>query len=95
MTIRWRPDTCGCVIDIEHGSNNFVDWVQKCQGHKDFDGQKLVDNCIIQCHKFQLKQDATKEDRQKNVLEKIAERKRIAEMGSVIKNNNVKRKSII
>jgi len=88
MTIRWTPDTCNCIVDLEQGTTKYVDWVQKCEGHKDLDGQKLVDGIIKQCKKFQIKEDYTKDDMNNNVIEKQKEKLRITKSGPVIKRRN-------
>lgn len=88
MTIRWTPDTCNCIVDLEQGTTKYVDWVQKCLVHKDLNGQKLVDGIINQCKKFQIKENYTKQDMKNNVIEKQNEKLKIAELGPVIKRVN-------
>ncbi len=92
MTIRYSPDTCGCVIDLEHGSEKFVDWVKKCPGHKDLDGQKLIDAIKTQCLKFQLQGEHTKEAVVANLKLKRDEK---ANMKAVVVNDKLIRKTIL
>jgi len=37
----WNPDTCHCRIEID-SNYNFIDWVQKCELHKNLNNQVLI-----------------------------------------------------
>lgn len=87
MTIRWKPDTCSCVIELEHGTLKYENWIQKCPGHADKDGQGLAD--VIFAHnrsfKISIADQKVKKKRNANVKAKRVEKNRIAKLGAVTK----------
>lgn len=70
--MRWKPDSCQCIIHIEMPKKTLVKVIQKCQLHKDKSGKKLFDAISSHNKKF-------------NTQEKIGERseeyKKIQKMG--------------
>lgn len=96
MTIRWRPDTCNCIIDMDPTTLDFADWVQKCPGHKEFDGQELLDNVKAQCLNFQISINDQKdpEKRNENFIAKRDEKLRISSLGSLVKNSKARRTTL-
>ena len=68
MTILWGSDCCLCIVEVEFiGVNvNFINWIRKCDIHKTFSGQILVDNVVTQCRKYQIVANATRTQKDTN-----------------------------
>lgn len=88
MTILWTPDTCLCIVEIEIVADNpiFINWIQKCQLHKNSSDQALVDQVAIQCRKYKIKKNSTKTENQENNRDKKIEYNKIKAMGAPVKH---------
>lgn len=88
MTIRWMPDTCDCIIDFEtKAPHKFIKWVQKCEGHKDFEGEELKEKVFEHNRSFQIsiEDQKNKKKRNQNMKLKREEKLRIKKLGRVTK----------
>jgi len=54
MVTEWHPDSCQCIIQYDD-KIKFVDYIQKCQLHKNHSGQKLLDEIHSHNKKYRLK----------------------------------------
>jgi len=77
----FSPDTCQCVIEIN--DETFIDYIRKCQIHKNFNSQILLDEVFKHNRSFQALTRA--EINIKKAL-KDTERKRILALGDPIRN---------
>ena len=41
--IRYRPDSCKCVIILDKDGDTFVNFESRCDNHKTTDGSKVLD----------------------------------------------------
>jgi len=78
----WSPDTCQCIIEINN--ETFIDYIQKCQIHKNFNDQDLLDRILF--HNRGFKANGTRIDIKNKQAEKATERKRILDIGDPIRN---------
>ena len=88
MTIQYTPDTCQCIILMNHDGITFENWVQKCFIHKDADGQKLMDDIFTHNKTFQINSNtSTVVDISTNMKSKSAEKARIQALGAITKRS--------
>jgi len=93
MTILWNSDCCQCILEMNVRAQSptfeYVDWIQKCFIHKDFDNQPLVNQAVNQCRFYQLTvQNPTAQEKLDNRNAKATERARILALGDPIVNTN-------
>ena len=80
----WSPDTCSCVITITCPFT-IVDWIKKCELHKNFDGTELLKEVLRHNNSFNLKFGSIKlTERQKTEvsIDKSNEKRRVRSMGN-------------
>jgi len=89
--ILWGSDCCQCrlIMEIRLPSPTFVfiDWIQKCDIHKGFDNQALLN--VVSAHNklFQLTlPNPTAQEKAQNQIDKRNERVRILALGDPVKN---------
>lgn len=91
----FSPDTCNCIVDIQRKGDTFefLEWINKCEIHKNFDAQQLLDEILIHNNaintKFgnkpnQIQMDQIKLDRRTEML-------RIRKIGPGDRNPSPKR----
>jgi len=49
--IKWKPDTCDCII-IYNQNINWVETIQTCRLHRQLRGQNLLNDVIAQNRRF-------------------------------------------
>lgn len=79
--IKWSPDSCLCQIIVDENFN-FVNWIQKCQEHKNQNGVGLLNSVHAHNKGFNQSQRTNAEMKQ----DKSTERSRIRNLGAPIKN---------
>jgi len=74
MAIRWNPDTCFCILDIDNGI--LVNVVQKCELHKAVNDRDIVSTVQTMNRTWNQKIPAnpTKEQVEKNTKAKYDEK---------------------
>lgn len=71
----WHPDSCQCIMMYDD-QQKYVDYLQKCQGHKHLTKQALLDEIISHNKQFRLKDQ---------IPARRIELKRIKALGNPIK----------
>ena len=74
MAVRWNPDTCFCILDIDNGVLTKV--VQKCELHKNVIDRSLVSE-VESMNRFwnqKIPAKPTKEQVEKNTKAKYDEK---------------------
>ncbi len=87
--MKYIPDTCLCIVEFDvnaRGNLVFTNWIQKCQLHKNFDGQDLVDRIQALNKTYEIQRNPTREQIKQNLANKRAEHKRIRDMGAPVKH---------
>lgn len=84
----WRPDTCDCIVRVELPDMIYVDWLQKCELHKDFTSQRLID--MVKAHNNGFNSrfgniDLSLQQKTDIGSDKRAERQRIRLIGSGVR----------
>jgi len=76
MTIRWNPDTCFCILDIDNGI--LVKVVQKCDLHKSVNDRDMVSTVETMNRFWNAKIPAkpTREQVEENTKAKEAEKQK-------------------
>jgi len=83
MATKYTPDTCNCVI-IYDKNDNFLATETKCQVHKNFNGQALLDKIVAHNQSFNLKfgRSPTKEQDKTIFADKRKEKNRIQRLAN-------------
>ena len=79
--VKWSPDSCLCQMIVDENFN-FVNWIQKCQEHKNFNGIALLNS--VHAHNRGFNESQRSNDEKK--LDKSNERSRIRNLGKSIQN---------
>lgn len=73
MTIRWTPDTCFCLVDIDV-NYNLENIIERCEKHKNTPEQNFMLIVGNHCRNFQLPANPTAQQAIQNGLDKRAEK---------------------
>jgi hypothetical protein len=79
--VKWSPDSCLCQLIVDENFS-FVNWIQKCQEHKNLNGVGLLNSVHTHNKGFNQTNRSNTEKKQ----DKSNEKARIRSLGVPIKN---------
>jgi len=84
--MNYKSDTCLCIVEFNviNGDPIYSNWIQKCQLHKMFSDQQLIDEIRTLNKKYQAPENPTKDQIKKNFEERKAEYDKIKAMGDPV-----------
>ena len=89
--MKYSPDTCLCIVEFDvNGRGNLIysNWIQKCQLHKNYSNQDLIDEIQTDNKSYEIKQNPTREEIRENLIDKQVEKRRVRDMGDPVVNPN-------
>lgn len=91
MTWIWGSDCCQCIIELDMPGETYVDWIQKCELHKNLNDQAFLDAVLAHNQGFKIvgvvPNLPTEAEKSQNDANKRAEFARILAMGNPVRNN--------
>ena len=89
MTWFWGSDTCLCQFVVDENFN-YVDWIQKCQIHKNSNGVGLLTSVLAHHRGFNGRSQGNRTEKDQVKRDKANEQSRIRNLGTPEKNTTVR-----
>jgi len=83
MPMSFTPDTCDCIVIVDNKTFQFIDWIQKCEIHKDQIDSTIIQTILDHNNSFNK---ANKPDKIKK-QDRAKEKERIKKLGKGVKKN--------